>query len=63
MRGVEIQSDIKLGQKLLYINWGLVALVTILACPDSFTAEPAGGTLGCRPAPAWTVTRLTLPSL
>ena len=46
MRGVEIQSDIKLGQKLLYINWGLVALVTILACIGfSCLYSAAGGSL------------------
>ena len=46
MRGIEIQSDIKLGQKILYINWGLVALITIIACIGfSCLYSAAGGSL------------------
>ena len=46
MRGIEIQSDVKLGQKLLYINWGLVALITIIACIGfSCLYSAAGGNL------------------
>lgn len=46
MRGIEIQSDVKLGQKILYINWGLVALITIIACIGfSCLYSAAGGSL------------------
>ncbi len=45
-RAIEVQSDMTLKQKLLQMNWGLVLLVTVLAC-IGFTAlySAAGGSL------------------
>lgn len=46
MRGIEIQSDVKFAQKILYLNWGLIALIMLLACIGfSCLYSAAGGSL------------------